>query len=146
MKELHFYVLFVAIAAVQTGLIMGGILDPLTSYSARNILFNVFVAAVVIYMGGAFSESGIKKVAMKGAIVAFVSVTVITCASLIGYTLRKPVLGISIPSAASMIVPLMLILLSTLVLYAILAVVGALIVQRFKATQMKRKETEVAKK
>jgi hypothetical protein len=146
MKEIHFYILFAAIVVVQEGLVMGGILDPLTSYSARNILFGVFVAAVVIYMGWNLFEFGIKKVAIKGAIVAFVSTTVITCASIIGYTLSRPVLGLSIPSAAYMIVPLLLILLSTIIFYALLAVVGTWIAQRFKAPQMNKKATDIDKK
>jgi len=146
MKELYFYVLFVAIFAAQTGLIMGGVLDPESSYSARNILFSVFVAAVVIYMGWNFSESGIKKVAIKGAIVAFVGVTVITCASIIGYTIGKPILGVYLPSAAYMVLPLLYIFLLSVILYTLLAVLGAWVAQRFKPSQIKKKEADSAKK
>jgi heme A synthase len=146
MKELYFYVLFAAIFAAQTGLIMGGVLDPESSYSARNILFSVFVAAVVIYMGWNFSESGIKKVAVKGAIVAFVGVTVIACASIIGYTIGKPILGEYLPSAAYMVLPLLYILLLSAILYALLAVLGTWAAQRFKSSQIKKKEADSAKK
>lgn len=66
MKELYFYILFAVLFAAQAGLIMGEVLDPLTAYSARNIVFSVFVAAVVIYMGWNLSDFGIKKVAIKG--------------------------------------------------------------------------------
>ncbi len=146
MKELYFYVLFVAIFAAQTGLIIGGVLDPVSSYSARNILFNVFVAAVVIYMGWNLSESGIKKVAIKGAIVAFVGITVIACASIIGYTIGKPILGVSIPSAAYLFVPLLTIFLSNVILYVLLAALGAAVAQRFKPSQIKINETISTKK
>jgi hypothetical protein len=140
MKELYFYVLFAAIFAAQTGLIMGGVLDPVTSYSARNILFSVFVAVVVIYMGWNLSESGIKKVAIKGVIAAFVSVTVLACASIIGYTIGKPILGVSLPSAAYLFVPLLLMLLLDAILYALLAVLGAGVAQRFKRSNIKKNE------
>jgi hypothetical protein len=141
MKELYFYVLFAAIFAAQSGLILGGVLDPLSSYSARNILFSVIVAAVVIYMGWSLSESGIKKVAIKGAIVAFVGVTVLACAAIIGYTIGKPVLGVSLPSAAYLFVPILFILLLTAILYALFAVLGAGVAQRFRSSQIKKNET-----
>ena len=146
MKELYFYVLFAVIFAAQTGLIMGGVLGPLSSYSARNILFSVFVAAFVIYMGWNLSESGIKKVAIKGAIVAFVGVTVLACASIIGYTIGKPILGVSLPSAAYMFFPLLSILLLNVILYALLAVLGAWVAQKFKLSQIKKNEAHSVKK
>jgi hypothetical protein len=146
MKELYFYILFVAVFAAQIGLIIGGVLDPVSSYSARNILFNVFVAVVVIYMGWNLSESGITKVAIKGAIVAFVGVTVIACASIIGFTIGKPILGVSIPSATYLFVPLLTILLSNVILYVLLAALGAGVAQRFKSSQIKKNEAISAKK
>ncbi|MCJ7571485.1 MAG: hypothetical protein MUO82_06370 [Candidatus Thermoplasmatota archaeon] len=142
MKELYFYVLFTAIIAAQTGLIMGGVLDPVSSYSARNIVFSVFVAAVVIYMGWNLSEFGIKKIAIKGAIVAFVGVTVLACASIIGYTIGKPILGVYLPSVAYMVLPLLYMLLLSAILYALLAVVGAWIAQRFKPSQTQKNEAD----
>ena len=145
MKELYFYVLFAAIFAAEAGLIIGGVLDPVSSYSARNILFSVFVAAVVIYMGWNLSESGIKKVAIKGAIAAFVGVTVLACASIIGYIIEKPILGVSIPSAAYMLVPLLSMLLLDVILYALLAALGAWVAQRFKPSQIKEKEKAAEK-
>jgi len=141
MKELYFYVLFAAIFAAQTGLIIGGILDPVSLYSARNILFNVCVVIVVLYMGWNLSEFGIKKVAIKGAIAAFVGVTVLACASIIGYAIGKPILGVSLPSAAYLFIPLLAILLLNVILFTVFAVVGAWIAQRFKPSQMKKKET-----
>jgi len=146
MKELYFYVLFVALFAAQTGLILGGVLEPMSSYSAGNILFTGLVAAIAVYMGWGLSESGIKKVAIKGAIVAFVGVTVIACASLIGYTIGKPVLGLTLPSAAYLVVPLLFILLLTIILYASLAVLGVWVAQRFKSSQTKKNEAGSAKK
>ena len=146
MKELYFYVLFVAIFTAQTGLIIGGVLDPVSSYSARNILFNVFVAVVVIYMGWNLSESGIKKVAIKGAIVAFVGITVIACASIVGYSIGKPILGVSLPSAAYLFVPLLTIFLSNVILYVLLAALGAGVAQRFKPSQIKKNEAISATK
>lgn len=142
MKELYFYILFAVLFAAQAGLIMGEVLDPLTAYSARNIVFSVFVAAVVIYMGWNLSDFGIKKVAIKGAIAAFVGVTVIACFSILGYTIGKPILGVSVPSAAYMIVPILTILLLNIILYTLLAVVGAGIAQRFKPSQSKKKEAD----
>ncbi len=135
MKELYFYVLFAAFFAAQAGLIMGGVLDPVFSYSVSNILFSVFIAAVVIYMGWNLSESGIKKVAIKGAIAAFVGVTVITCATLLGYTIGKPILGVSLPSAAYLFVPILSLLVLNVILYAVLAVLGAWVAQRSKPVQ-----------
>ena len=146
MKELYFYVLFAVLFAAQAGLIIGGVLDPVSSYSARNILFNVFVAVVVIYMGWNLSESGIKKVAIKGAIAAFVGVTVLACVSIIGYTIGKPILGVSLPSAAYLFVPLLVILFLNVILYAVLAVLGAGVAQRFKPSQMKEKVAESVNK
>ena len=142
MKELSFYVLFTVIFAAQTGLIMGGVLDPVSSYSARNIVFSVFVAAVVIYMGWNLSEFGIKKIAIKGAIVAFVGVTVLACASIIGYTIGKPILGVYLPSVAYMVLPLLYMLLLSAILYALLAVVGAWVAQRFKPSQTQKNEAD----
>lgn len=145
MKELYFYVLFAAIFVAETGLILVGILDPVSSYSARNILFIVFVAAVVIYMGWNLSESGIKKVAIIGAIAAFVGVTVIACASIIGYTIGKPILGVSLPSAAYLFIPILSMLLQNVILYALLAILGAWVAQRFKPSQINKKETGAVK-
>jgi len=146
MKELYFYVLFVALFAAQAGLILGGGLDPVSSFSVRNIVFNVVVAAVVIFMGWNFSDFGIKKVAIKGAIAAFVSVTVIACATIIGYIIGKPFLGVSLPSAAYLFVPILLILLLSIILYALLAVLGAGVRQRFKPSQIKKNEADSAEK
>jgi len=146
MKELSFYVLFVALFAAQTGLILGGVLAPVSSYSAGDILFSVIIAAGVIYMGWNLSDFGIKKVALKGVIVAFVGVTVIACASIIGYTIGKPVLGVSLPSAAYLVIPLLSIFLLSAILYALLAVGGSWVAQRFKASQIKKNEADSVKK
>ena len=136
MKELYFYVVFAALFAAQTGLIIGGVLEPVFSYSAGNILFSAFIAAVVIYMGWNLSGSGIKKVAIKGAIAAFVGVTVITCATILGYTIGKPILGVSLPSAAYLFIPILSLLVMNVILYAVLAALGAWVAQRFKPVEI----------
>jgi hypothetical protein len=139
MKELYFYILFAAIFAAEAGLILAGGLDPVTIYSARNIVFNAFVVVVVIYMGWNLSDFGIKKVAIKGVIAAFVSVTILTCFTIIGFIIGKPILGVSLPSASYLLVPLLIILILNIILYAVLAVLGSWAAQRFKPSQSKKK-------
>jgi hypothetical protein len=140
MKEIHFYILFALIAAIQSGLILSGFLTPLSSYSVNNIIFSLVVAVIIIYMGWSLTKLGLKKVAIKGAIAALVSVLVISLASVIGYTIKRPVLGVKLPSIYYIPVPLLSAALLDAMVYAIFAVLGAWLAQRFKPSQKIKKK------
>jgi hypothetical protein len=135
MKEIHFYVLFAAIVALQSLLIISGVLSPLSSYSTDNILFNLVVMVIVIYMGWNLAKLGLKKVAIKGVIAAIVSVFVIFLFSIVGYFIERPVLGIQLPSIYYLPISLLSIALLNVVLYAFFAVIGALLAQRIKPSR-----------
>jgi hypothetical protein len=140
MKEIYFYALFAAIVALQSVLIIGGFLSPLSSYSTNNILFSLFVIVIVIYMGWDLVKLGLKKVAIKGVIAAIVSVIVISLFSILGFIIERPVLGIKIPSKYYIPIPLLSMALSNVVLYAFFAVLGAWLAQRIKPSRKIKKK------
>jgi len=140
MKEIYFYALFAIIAALQSALILGEFLSPLFSYTPNNILFSLCVIAVVMYMGWSLAKFGLKKVAIKGAIAALVSSLVISLATIVGYLIKRPVLGIQLPSIYYLSIPLLVITFLTVVLYAFFAVLGALLAQNIKPSQKSKRK------
>jgi len=140
MKEIQFYVLVVVTVALECGLILAGVLTPLSSYSIGNILFGLAVIAIVIYMGWNFSKIGLKNVAIKAVIAALINMAVISLATLIGYNIKKPVLGISLSSINYLPVALLSSSVANILIFTFVAVLGALLAQKLKPRQKSKKK------
>jgi len=140
-KEVHFYIIMPAIAALECGLILAGFLTPISSYSAGNIAFSLVSVLVMIYMGWTLSGLGIKKVAAKGALAALAAVAVLSLFSITGYGLGRPVLGMAVQSAYYLPAVLLSVSITNILIFTLFAVIGALlagrIVHRKKAPQKK---------
>lgn len=140
MKEIHFYVLVAVTVALECGLILAGILTPLSSYSIGNILFGLAVIAIVTYMGWNFSKIGLKNVAIKAVIAALINMAVISLATLIGYSIKNPVLGISLPSINYLPIALLPSSVANILIFIFFAVLGALLAQKLKPRQKSKKK------
>jgi hypothetical protein len=140
MKEIYFYALFAIIVALQSMLIISGFLSPLSSYSTNNILFSLFLIIIVIYMGWDLAKLGLKKVAIKGVIAAIVSIIIISLFSVIGYILKRPILGITLPSIYYLPIPFLSMALLNVILYAFFAVLGAWLAKEMKPSRKIKKK------
>jgi predicted membrane-bound spermidine synthase len=140
MKEIQFYVLVAVTVALECGLILAGVLTPLSSYSIGNILFGLAVIAIVIYMGWNFSKIGLKNVAIKAVIAALINMAVISLATLIGYNIKKPVLGISLSSINYLPVALLSSSVANILIFTFVAVLGAWLAQKIKLRQKSKKK------
>jgi hypothetical protein len=109
----------VALAALESVLVLSSILTPLLEYSPGNIVFLIARNVIVIYAG--WSSSGIKDAVSRGAIISGSGAIVFVIASLIGSALHHPMLGISFPPESALIVYLALIVMN-----AAIGVIGAL--------------------
>ena len=139
MKEIQFYVLVAVTVTLECGLILAGILTPLSSYSIGNILFGLAVMAIVTYMGWNFSKLGLKNVAIKAVITVLINMAVISLAALIGYNIKKPVLGISLSSINYLPVALLSSSVVNILIFTFLAVLGAWLAQKLKHQQKPKK-------
>lgn len=131
MKESHIIALMIGLASLQTGLILLGILPPLSVNTLANILFLLARIAIIGYTGWIFSGLGFKEVAIKGGIVTLASVIPVCLATFIGMMVHKPVLGINFASQIYLLISLLIIAIINVMLGAVLAVIGALIGRKF---------------
>ncbi len=138
MKEIRFYVIIAALTVLESLLILAGILPPLSSYSAGQIVLILAQVATVIYMGFSFAKLGLKKVAVKGALAGLVMMAIVSVFSAIGYIKGIPVLGIPMQSASYLPIVLLVTAIPNILLFAVFAVVGALLAQKFKKTTKKK--------
>ncbi len=131
MKESRIIALMIALAGLQAGLILLGILPPLSVNSLVNTLFLLARIAIIGYTGWIFSGPGFKEAAIKGGIVTLASVIPVSLATFIGMMVHKPVLGINFASQLDLLINLLIIALINVMLGAVLAVIGALIGGKF---------------
>lgn len=98
MKEIRIIALMIALTGIRAGLILGGILPPLSVNSSVNTFFLLANIAIIGYTGWIFSGIGFKEAAIKGGIVTLAAVITVYLGIFIGMTMHKPVLGISFTS------------------------------------------------
>ena len=132
MKEIHIIALMIALTGIQAGLILGGILPPLSTNSSVNTLFLLARLAIIGYTGWIFSGSGFKEAAIKGGIVTLAAVITVYLGIFIGMTINKPVLGISFASRLYLLFNLLFMGIINLMFGTAFAVIGALIGRKFK--------------
>ena len=132
MKAAHFYVLLPLLAAAQSGLALAGILAPLSSYSAGQVIFGLAKVFSMVWMGWSLSGLGLKKVAGKGALASLIAVMVVSSFSLVGNAMKRPVLGIPIPSVYFLPFILALFCIENIIILAFFAVIGAWVAKRIK--------------
>jgi hypothetical protein len=119
------------LSLAETGLVISGILPPVLSYSPGNILFSLARIAVIAYAG--WTAGGLKKAALNGALVSFVANLVICLATVAGkFYFMVPVLGISTPNSASLLLVLAIILAANVLLGAVIATGAALLAGKIK--------------
>ncbi len=133
MKSLYFYLLSGALAAFECGLILSGLLPPLSSYSTGQIVFGLIIVAMVVYMGWGYAGLGFKRVAIKGAIMALVSVAVVSLALVVGNSTKRPLLGVSLQSVYYLPVNLLIMAAFGVLIYAFFAVLGAWFSKKVKS-------------
>jgi hypothetical protein len=138
MKLIHFYALFGALTALQCGAILAGLLPPLSSYSAGQMVFSLIIVAMVVYMGWSYAGLGLKRVAIKGAITALVTVAVVSLALVVGYSAKRPLLGVSIQSVYDLPVILLIRAVSGVLIYAFFAVLGAWLFKKIKSQEVEK--------
>jgi hypothetical protein len=131
MKEIRILFLMIALAGIQAGLILGGILPPLSVNSTVNMLFLFARIAIIGYMGWIFSGIGFKEVAIKGGIVTLASVITVYIGIFIGMTMQKTVLGISFISQLDLLFILLIMGIINVMFGAVFAVFGAIIGRKF---------------
>jgi len=127
MKEIRIIALMIALAGIQAGLILGGILPPLSINSSVNILFLLARIVIIGYTGWMFSGIGFKEAAIKGGIVALVAVITIYIGIFVGMTMHKPILGISFTSQLHLLLILLFMGIINVMFGAVFAVIGAII-------------------
>ncbi len=127
MKESRIIALMIVLASLQAGLILVGILPPLSVNTLANTLFLLARIAIIGYTGWIFSGPGFKEAAKKGGVVALAAVIPVILAVLIGMMVHKPVLGINFASQLNLLINLLIIAIINVMLGVVLAVIGALI-------------------
>ena len=142
MKTIHFYVLVPVIAAAECGLILAGLLPPLSSYSAGQIVFGLIMISVMICMGLNLAELGFRKVTIKGAVASLGAVIVVSLFSAVGYIIKKPVLGVSLPSVYFLPVVLFFMGVENILIFTFFAVFGRWLAHKIRPV----KKSEKAKK
>jgi hypothetical protein len=83
-------------------------------------------------MGWSYAGLGLKRIAIKGAIAALVAVTVVSLASVVGYSTKRPLLGVSLPSVYYLPIILLIRAASDVLIYAFFAVLGAWLSKKVK--------------
>jgi len=132
MKETRAIALIAALAAIQAGLILGGILPPISVNSSVNVLFNVARIGIVAYAGWMLSKNNFKDAAINGAIAALAGIIITFAATFIGMAMSIPVLGMAFPSQSYLMLTLVVMLIANVFLGAIVAVFGAWLGRKFK--------------
>lgn len=132
MEYIGFTVLAVLVAALKLGLILAGVLPPISSNSAGNLVFSLLQIAVIACMGWKFAKQGLKKVAVKGAVLMLAYVAVLCMAVLIGFYLKRPVLGAQVPSTYYLLVILTLNAAFNILVGAVIATCAAWIARKIK--------------
>jgi len=113
-----------ALAALESVLVLSGILQPVLTYSPGNIVFLIARGALMLYAG--WSASGLKRAALRGAIFAATGVMVLLIAAIAGTAIHISVLGLSLPSQAMPLLYLIMLVMNT-ALGAIVALLAAFI-------------------
>lgn len=118
-----------AASLVEVALILAGILPPVLSYSAGNLLFAFVRLALAVYAG--IASDSLKKSALNGGIVAFSGVLVLCLAAFASsLSLKVTVLGVS--SGIPLPLLLAVIVVENAVIGAVLAVVAAWLARKVR--------------
>ena len=121
----------IALTGIRTGLILGGILPPLSVNSSVNTLFLLAHIAIIGYTGWIFSGIGFKVAAIKGGIVMLAAVITVYLGTFIGMTMHIPVFGISFASQLDLLFILLFMGIINVMFGAVIAVIGAIIGRKF---------------
>jgi len=132
MEYKHFFIILLLFVAVRLALIISGVLPVLSSNSPVNILINIIFIAIIFYMGWSLAKLGLKTVAVKTVIVMFACVIVLCFAVLVGYVIKRPVMGVSVPSMFYLIAVLISSAISNILLGMFFAVAGCWVRQRVR--------------
>jgi len=127
MKENCIIALMIALTGIRAGLILGGILPPLSVNSSVNTLFLLAYIAIIGYTGWIFSGLSLKAAAIKGGIVTLAAVITIYLGLFIGMIIHKPVLGISFASQLDLVFILLFLGMINVMSGAVISVIGAII-------------------
>lgn len=135
-KEFRFYVLVAVLAALECSLILAGILEPMSHYSIGQVVLSLASLVTVAYMGWTLSKTGMKKVAVKGAVAGVISITITLSSAAIGIMVGTPVLGIEIPP--SYLLPAFIsIAVTNIILFMVSAVIGAFLAKKLQKNTKK---------
>jgi len=131
-NEGRFILSVAALAAVEAGLILAGVLPLLGISSLGSTLFTLARIAVIAYMGWVLVKIGMKEIAIRGAIAQLAGFFVLCLADLIGSYTGKSVLGTAIPSYYYLFFVFGFSAIVNAFMGAIFAVCGAWLASKFK--------------
>lgn len=132
MRYAFFVALFAFTALAQVSLIYIGALQSMSSYSAGNILFNLIGLLLVAWMSWTSAVEGIKKAAVRGALMALAGFAVFSLGSILGFCLKRPVFGIPAASWPQLLMLLAFVCVFNTALTAAVAAATAFIAHAVK--------------
>ena len=143
MKLFQFASAVVLLSAIETVLVVLGVLPPVLSYSSGNILFSLAKLAIIAYAGIVSAQEGLwwwKKSATNGALLGFAGAAAICVFSLLGSALfGKTVLGLPpVPNIAPLAILLTFTLITNAVLGTIVAAIAGFIAIRVRKPDVNR--------
>ena len=124
-KFKNLLILFVALTVIEVGLMLAGVLPPLTSGSVINTLFSLAKLAIIAYAGWIFAHQGLKAAAIKGSILMAAGIFVLFLVSIISYAMTPNMLNLD--SVSYLVAAWGLMLLINVLAGIIIAVASALI-------------------
>ena len=130
---LRFAAVMAFISVLEVALVFSGLLPPVLSYSAGNLVFSLARFAVIAFVAYSRTKKGLFDAAKTGATLSFASVLVICLAALASRLWVKiPLLGISVQSETALFQVLAFILIENVVIGAAVAAIIAAIAVKIK--------------
>ena len=121
----------IILVIAESSLIIAGVLPPMASYSAGNLIFTFLRLAIFAYAGALALDGGLAKAARNGAILGFASSFLISLSTLAAKALLGiSVLGISVPNPGYLYLVLAITVVGNSLLGALIAVIAFFIAKK----------------
>jgi len=128
---MHFLLALVLVSIIESGLVLGGFIPPISTYSPGNLIF-IFLKLILIVISAVyFYKLGVKKCTVNGAILGLVTSFIVALLSFIGKGYGKPVLGLNVPGNYYWLM-IGFIVLQNVILGAVVAALSCWIARKIK--------------